>query len=108
VPDEGVNDRDPPVTRRQRFDATSLALADILQAWDVLGVYHAAGSRTKDDEEYDDLVDPLRTWLEAGAGPAELSARLVRTLCDEYGLEYPDESGEIEFTQRLYAWWSAR
>lgn len=41
---------------RDRFDERNLTLADLLQNWDVLGVYQSE-DRPRDDEEYDDLVE---------------------------------------------------
>lgn len=93
------------VRRRDGFDERNLALADLLQEWDVLGVYQW-DDRPRDDEEYDDLVEPLREWLESGAGPDELSARLVRRLESHYGLAAGSESAEIAFARRIQAWWS--
>jgi hypothetical protein len=87
------------------FDERSIALAEILQAWDVLGVYQSE-IRPDDDMEYDGLVAPIRSWLEEGAGPEELSSRLVRLLRREFGLDYPDEAGEVEFMRKVHAWWS--
>lgn len=36
----------------------------MLQSWDVLGVYRGV-DRPRDDEEYDDLVEPVREWRES-------------------------------------------
>jgi hypothetical protein len=91
--------------RRDAFDERNLALADMLQAWDVLGVYQSA-DRPRDDEEYDDLVEPIRGWLESGAGPEELSALLVRHLDRDYGLTSGSELAEIDFARRVHEWWS--
>ncbi|QHC69337.1 hypothetical protein [Rathayibacter sp. VKM Ac-2801] len=70
----------------------------------MLGVY-ADEIRPADDEEYDDLVDPLRIALEAGASAEELSARLVDVLRRQYGLTICDDSAEITFTRDLHTWW---
>lgn len=91
--------------RRDRFDERDLALADLLQAWDVLGVYQGV-DRPRDDEEYDDLVEPIREWLESGVAPEELSACLVRRLESHYGLTSRSESAEIVFARSVHAWWS--
>lgn len=91
--------------RRDRFDERNLTLADLLQKWDVLGVYRSE-DRPRDDEEYDDLVEPIREWLESGAGPDELSARLVRRLETHYGLTSRSASAEIVFARSVHAWWS--
>lgn len=91
--------------RRDRFDERNLALADLLQEWDVLGVYQSEG-RPRDDEEYDDLVEPIRAWLESGAGPEELSALIVRRLDSHYGLTAGSERAEIDFARRVHEWWS--
>jgi len=77
----------------------------MLQAWDVLGVYQWP-DRPRDDEEYDDLVEPIRAWLESGAGPEELSAHLVRRLDSHYGLTSSSELAEIDFARRVHEWWS--
>jgi hypothetical protein len=92
--------------RRLNFDERSLELADRLQAWDVLGVYVDEDNRPMDDEEYDDLVDPLRSWLESGASPGELSIRLVRLLRRDYGLDIEDDFAALTFTREVHDWWS--
>ncbi|SMH42884.1 hypothetical protein SAMN06295885_2085 [Rathayibacter oskolensis] len=92
-------------SRREGFDERSRALADRLRQWDVLGVY-ADEIRPSDDEEYDDLVAPLRAWLEAGASPEELSTGLVGVLRQWYGLSVPDDSAEIAFAREVHAWWT--
>lgn len=92
--------------RRLNFDERSLELADRLQAWDVLGVYADEDNRPMHDEEYDDLVKPLRSWLESGASPGELSIRLVRLLRRDYGLEIEDDLSALTFTREVHDWWS--
>ncbi|TCL79393.1 hypothetical protein EDF43_111167 [Rathayibacter sp. PhB179] len=71
----------------------------------MLGVY-ADEVRPSDDEEYDDLVDPLRAALESGSSPEELNARLVNVLRQRYGLSIRDDSAEITFTRDLHTWWA--
>jgi hypothetical protein len=90
--------------RRSSFDERSLAIARRLYAWDVLGVY-SIDDGPDDDEEYDDLVLPIRGWLEEGATPGQLSIRLVGTLRRDYGLAYADDFAELELARSLCAWW---
>ncbi len=59
---------------RDGFDARSRELADLLQEWDVLGVYEDLTSDPRMRGEYDDLVEPLRAWLTEGLTAHELSA----------------------------------
>ena len=92
--------------RRLSFDTRSLTIAGLLQEWDVIGVYSDADNRPIDDEEYDDLVQPLRDWLEAGASPEEISIRLVGTLRRDYGLPYDDDLAELTFARTLHAGWN--
>lgn len=82
--------------RRDKFDERSPVLAGMLQSWDVLRVYQS-DNRPADDEEYDDLVDPIREWLESGATPEELSARLGRRLETQYGLNCVNALAHIGF-----------
>jgi hypothetical protein len=90
--------------RRDAFDERSLVLAGMLQSWDVLRVYQD-DNRPPDDEEYDDLVDPIREWLESGATPEELSARLGRRLGSHYGLVSGNDLAEVDFMRKVHAWW---
>ncbi|KRQ23773.1 hypothetical protein AOT83_03005 [Mycobacteroides sp. H001] len=90
--------------RRDDFDEQSLHLAQMLRSWDVLGVYRGE-IIPSDDEEYDDLVAPIRGWLESNAGPEELSARLVDRLASHYGLSSNDDLAELDFTRQIHAWW---
>ena len=94
--------------RRDAFDERSLVLAGMFQSWDVLGVYQRDHNRPPDDEEYDDLVDPMREWLEGGATPEELSARLGRRLESHYGLACKNELADIDFAREVHAWWWGR
>jgi hypothetical protein len=55
-------------THRDAFDDRSLALAGMLQSWDVLGVYQGDGGPS-DDEEYDDLVAPIVSGWKAVPAP---------------------------------------
>jgi hypothetical protein len=89
---------------RDAFDEQSLVLAAMLQSWDVLGVYRLE-NRPTNDEEYDDLVEPIREWLENGAGPEELSTRLVRRLESHYGLQSNSDLAEINFARKVHSWW---
>ncbi|WP_314503896.1 hypothetical protein [uncultured Microbacterium sp.] len=89
---------------RASFDEHSLGIARRLHDWDVLGVY-SIGRGPDDDDEYDDLVLPLRGWLEDGVQPEEMSALLVKILRRDYGLPYTDDFAELELTRCLHTWW---
>lgn len=89
---------------RASFDERSLEIARRLYDWDVLGVYSIEGG-PDDDDEYDDLVPPLRGWLEEGVQPEDISALLVRILRRDYGLPYTDDFAELELTRSLHTWW---
>lgn len=93
------------VRTRRGFDTASLALAEMLQAWDVLGVYIDKTNRPDDDQEYDDLVEPMRAWLEQGAEPSELSKRLTANLRDDYGLSAEVDMAALDFATRVHRWW---
>jgi hypothetical protein len=93
--------------RRDAFDQRSLYLAGMLQSWDVLKVYQR-DNRPPDDAEYDDLVNPIRGWLESGATPEELSARLCQRLESHYGLDCLDELADVEFMCAVHSWWWGR
>ena len=93
------------VRTRRGFDTASLALADILQGWDVLGVYVDETNLAGDDEEYDDLVEPMRAWLEQGVEPTQLSKRLTATLRDDYGLSPESDMAAFDFATRVHRWW---
>ncbi|WP_096499755.1 hypothetical protein [Mycobacteroides stephanolepidis] len=90
--------------RRDDFDERSLRLAQMLRAWDVLGVYRGDVA-PPDDEEYDDLVVPILGWLEGNAGPEELSMRLVGRLASHYGLRSNNALAELDFARQIHAWW---
>jgi hypothetical protein len=92
--------------RWETFDERSLEIARRLYEWDVLGVY-SVDDGPDDDDEYDDLVAPLRGWLEEGATPAQLSIRLVGMLRRDYGLPYADDFAELEMARSLHDWWIA-
>jgi hypothetical protein len=92
--------------RRSSFDERSLAIARRLYDWDVLGVY-SIDDGPDDDDEYDDLVMPIRGWLEKGTTPAQLSIRLVGLLRRDYGLPCADDFAELELARSLCAWWQA-
>ena len=92
--------------RRSSFDERSLEIARRLYDWDGLGVY-SMDDGPDDDDEYDDLVMPIRGWLEDGATPGQLSIRLVSLLRRDYGLAYADDFAELELASSLYGWWHA-
>jgi hypothetical protein len=102
---KGVAVRAMTTRRRDEFDDRNRVLADVLRSWDVLGVYQGDGAPS-DDEEYDDLVEPIRAWLESGAGPEELSSRLVARLDSHYGLRSNSSLAEIDLARKIHAWWS--
>ncbi len=89
---------------RDTFDERSRVLTGKLQSWDVLGVYRR-DIRPPDDEEYDDLVGPIREWLESGATPEQLSARLGRRLESHYGLRCTNELADLDFMREVHSWW---
>ncbi len=93
--------------RRSSWDAKSLTIAARLREWDFLGVYADPESRPEDDEEYDDLVHPLREWLERGADAASLSRHLCAHLEKTYGVSPASPLAVMGFTGPLYNWWGS-
>ena|SRR5829696_609332 len=79
-------------------------LRALLYEWDPVGV-----SREPDwpADEYDELLEPLRDRLAAGAAAGELAVFLERHVQEHIGLE-PDVDREERFAERLVAWWGAR
>ncbi len=93
---------------RSRFDGTSLTIAEMLREWDLLGVDVDSDNRPEDDEECDDLVDPLRGWLEEGADALTVSANLCAFVEQDYGLSPQPPLSALDFTQPLREWWMSR
>jgi hypothetical protein len=54
-------------------------------------------------DEYDDLVLPILTGLQANPTAALLTKDLVEVLSTDYGLDYGDDIGE--FVNRVIVWW---
>ncbi len=79
-------------------------LRALLYEWDPVGV-----SEEPDwpRDEYDDLLEPLRERLAAGASAGELAVFLERHVREHIGLD-PDADREERFADRLVGWWSAR
>ncbi len=90
---------------RDQFDERSLGLAKLLYDYDLLGVYQDPSIAPDDVEEYDDLVGTLRTGLESGMSPTELSEVFAQQLRDQYGLERALAEYEYAFCEGVYVWW---
>lgn len=75
----------------------------LLYEWDPIGV-----SEEPDwpHDEYDELVDPLREKLAAGATAGDLAVFLERHVTEHIGLQ-PDADREERFAARLVEWWRA-
>ncbi|QIS12757.1 hypothetical protein [Nocardia arthritidis] len=72
----------------------------LLNEWDPIGVADMV------DDEYDCLLAPLLSRLNAGAGRAEISEFLWRELEDHFGLS-PELHAVDPMADRLVAWWAA-
>jgi hypothetical protein len=79
-------------------------LRDLLQQWDPIGV---AAEPDWPGDEYDELIEPLRQRLAAGATAGELAIFLEQHVSEHIGLE-PDVDREERFAARLVGWWQAR
>jgi hypothetical protein len=77
-------------------------LRALLYEWDPVGV-----SQEPDwpADEYDELLDPLRERLAAGASAGELAIFLESHVAGHIGLQ-PDPDREERFAERLVAWWN--
>jgi hypothetical protein len=76
-------------------------LRGLLYEWDPIGV---AQEPDWPGDEYDELIEPLRARLEAGAPAGELAVFLERHVTEHIGLE-PDPDREERFAARLVDWW---
>ena len=76
-------------------------LRSLLFEWDPVGV---AAEPDWPGDEYDDLLEPLRERLAAGATAGELAVFLERHVAEHMGLT-PDADREERFAERLSAWW---
>jgi hypothetical protein len=79
-------------------------LRDLLYEWDPIGV---AGEPDWPGDEYDELIEPLRARLEAGAPAGELAVFLEQHVTEHIGLE-PDPDREERLAARLVEWWGTR
>ena len=95
--------------RREAFDSLDLQLETMLNEWDPLGVYGVSikledGSDLSwPEDEYDDLVRPIRIALQRGCSPIELELALDALLEADYGIAAPPSIAF--FVERLIAWW---
>jgi hypothetical protein len=72
----------------------------LLNEWDPIGVAEHGS------DEYDCLIAPLLSRLNAGNGRAEISQFLWYELEDHFGLD-PDSHDVDAMANRLVAWWAA-
>jgi hypothetical protein len=79
-------------------------LRALLHEWDPIGV---SAEPDWPADEYDELIDPLRERLAAGAPAGELAVFLERHVSEHIGLD-PDVDREERFAARLVEWWGAR
>lgn len=79
-------------------------LRALLYEWDPIGV---SAEPDWPGDEYDDLVEPLRERLAAGATAGELSIFLERHVTEHIGLD-ADADREERCAARLVEWWSSR
>ena len=79
-------------------------LRALLYEWDPIGV---SAEPEWPEDEYDELLEPLRERLSAGASAGELAVFLERWVADHIGLT-PDADREERFAERLHAWWAGR
>ena len=79
-------------------------LRELLHQWDPIGV---AAEPDWPGDEYDELIEPLRERLAAGATAGELSIFLEQHVSEHIGL-HPDVDREERFAARLVGWWQAR
>ncbi len=75
-------------------------LTCLLNEWDPIGVADLVS------DEYDCLIAPLLSRLNAGNGRAEISEFLRYELEDHFGLD-PDRRDVDGMANRLVAWWAA-
>ncbi|MFG1791207.1 hypothetical protein [Nocardia sp. NPDC049149] len=75
----------------------------LLNQWDPIGVADLV------DDEYECLVGPLLSRLNAGASRSEISKFLWSELDDHFGLNpyhAPDHYGVDPLADQLVAWWA--
>ena len=90
---------DDSVEKREREAAIGY-LRDLLNKWDPIGGGHVP------PDEYDCLVGPLLSKLNAGAGRSQISEFLRGELADHFGLD-PDGLDVDGMANRLVVWWAA-
>ena len=82
------------------FEAAQANLRHLLNGWDPIGFADIV------DDEYDCLIAPLLSRLNAGAGRAQISEFLWHEVEDHFGMD--PSSHEIDaFADRLVACWAA-
>ena len=86
---------------RERGEAQLRAL---LFEWDPIGVAAEPGWP---EDEYDDLIDPLRERLAAGTTAGELSIYLEQHVTGYIGVD-SEADREERFAARLVEWWGRR
>ena len=72
----------------------------LLNEWDAIGI---AGPTTVDDE-YDCMIGPLFSQLQAGSDTASLHGWIARERHDHFGLP-PDTDADAALAASLVAWW---
>lgn len=77
-------------------------LRALLNEWDPIGV---GAEPDWPGDEYDDLVEPLRARLAAGASAGELSIFLEQYVIEHIG-GASDADREERFAARLVEWWA--
>jgi hypothetical protein len=77
-------------------------LRTLLYEWDPIGV---SAEPDWPGDEYDELVEPLRARLAAGATAGELAIFLEQHVTEHIGLD-ADPDREERFAGRLVEWWA--
>jgi hypothetical protein len=72
----------------------------LLNQWDPIGVADVV------IDQYDCMIGPLLSMLNAGAGRAEIGEFLWYELDEHFGLS-PESRGTDQLADRLVAWWAA-
>lgn len=85
-------------------DRGEAELRSLLYEWDPVGV---SNEPDWPDDEYDELLAPLRERLAGGATAGEIAIFLERHVAEHIGLQ-PDADREERFAERLVAWWPSR
>jgi len=78
-------------------------LREMLNQWDPIGVMEEPDWP---NNEYDELIAPMRERLEAGATAGELEIYLEQYVRDHIGLE-PDVDRESRLAARVVEWYAA-